>query len=462
MNKYLFAKWLLVFLLIAEVVFSQGTGRSGPPLPDAHFYAGRREALRQLLPKHAVAVFFTSPERIRTGDFPFPYAPDPHFFYLTGSREAHGILFVFTDSVEWGGYKSNEFLVVQDKVLKEELWTGKRMGAKGAAAELGFGVVFGAHVFDSLVIDFKQCAHLFVSYPRDFDAMHPCEDNRLLGKLVNHFNAFVEGLPVESPDALLARLRVIKLPEEIALEKYAISISVQGHRALMQKLRPGMFEYQAQAIMEYEFKSGGAEFVAYSSICGSGENSCTLHYDKNDRLMQQGDLLLADCGAEYHGYCADVTRTLPVSGHFTEAQRQIYELVLKAQEAGIAACLPGNTFDAQRKVAQETIAEGLVALGIIKEASAYRTYFMHGTSHFVGLEVHDVGKEKYLQPGELLTVEPGIYIPAGSDCDPKFWNIGVRIEDDILITDTGYVNLSGDAPRAVAAVEALMNGSAVK
>ncbi|WP_139925326.1 aminopeptidase P family protein [Hymenobacter sp. DG01] len=254
----------------------------------------------------------------------------------------------------------------------------------------------------------------------------------------------------------LARLREVKTAEEIALLRRAVRISAIGQQEVMKATRPDMGEMELQGLHEYVYKKYGAEFEGYPSIVGAGSNACILHYTENDKTQVKNDLLLMDCGAEYHGYSADVTRTIPPSGKFSPAQRQIYELVLAAQDAGFAACKPGNEFQAPHKAAQKVITDGLLRLGIIKKPEEVRTYFPHGTSHYLGLDVHDPGTYGPLQAGAVITVEPGIYIPEGSPCDKKWWNIGVRIEDDILITQQGYENLSREAPRTVAEVESMM------
>ena len=254
----------------------------------------------------------------------------------------------------------------------------------------------------------------------------------------------------------LGELRAIKTPEELALLRRAVRISAQGQREVLKLLRSEMGEMEVQGLHEYVYRRYGAEFQGYPSIVGGGANACILHYETNDRQHLDNDLVLMDCGAEYHGYSADVTRTAPPSGTFSPAQRQIYELVLAAQEAGFAACRPGTEFNAPNQAAQEVVANGLLKLGIIGKKAEFRRYFPHGTSHYLGLDVHDRGNYGPLQAGNVITVEPGIYIPAGSPCDPKWWNIGVRIEDDALITATGYENLSAEAPRNVADIEQLM------
>ncbi|MDO7845092.1 aminopeptidase P N-terminal domain-containing protein [Hymenobacter sp. M29] len=254
----------------------------------------------------------------------------------------------------------------------------------------------------------------------------------------------------------LGDLRAIKTPEELVLLRRAIRISAQGQREVLKLLRPDMGEMDVQGLHEYVYRRYGAEFQGYPSIVGGGANGCILHYETNDRQRLDNDLVLMDCGAEYHGYSADVTRTAPPSGTFSPAQRQIYELVLAAQEAGFAACRPGADFDAPNKATQDVVAAGLQKLGIIKKKDEFSRYYPHGASHYLGLDVHDSGSYGPLQVGNVITVEPGIYIPAGSPCDPKWWNIGVRIEDDALITPTGYENLSAEAPRTVADIEKLM------
>ncbi|OWP65182.1 Xaa-Pro aminopeptidase [Hymenobacter amundsenii] len=257
-------------------------------------------------------------------------------------------------------------------------------------------------------------------------------------------------------DAALDQLRGVKTPEEVALLRRAVRISAVGQQEVMKAAHPGMGEREMQGLHEFVYRKYGAEFEGYPSIVGAGANGCILHYETNNKPQVGNDLVLMDCGAEYRGYSADVTRTIPPSGKFSPAQRQIYELVLAAQEAGFAACRPGADFQAPGQAAQKVIAAGLRQLGIITKDEEMRRYFPHGTSHHLGLDVHDRGGYGPLLAGNVITVEPGIYIPQGSPCDKKWWNIGVRIEDDVLITGQGYENLSREAPRTVAEIEALM------
>src|SRR5690606_1767521 len=254
----------------------------------------------------------------------------------------------------------------------------------------------------------------------------------------------------------MAGLRQIKLEEELVLLKKAIRISAMGQREIMKAMHPGMSETEVQGVHEFVYKKYGSEYEGYPSIVGAGNNGCVLHYIENNKMQVENELVLMDLGAEYHGYTADVTRTIPANGKFTAEQKAIYDLVYEAQEAGIAASTVGNGFRAPDAAARKVINEGLVKLGIIKTETEGRKYFPHGTSHYLGLDVHDPGLGRPFEANMVITVEPGIYIPEGSDCDKKWWGIAVRIEDDILITANGPVNLSEDAPRKSDEIEALM------
>ncbi|NVJ87568.1 MAG: aminopeptidase P family protein [Algoriphagus sp.] len=254
---------------------------------------------------------------------------------------------------------------------------------------------------------------------------------------------------------MMDQLREVKTAEEIKLLQKAAKISAVGQIEVMKATQPGMSEREIQGIHEFIYKRYGAEGIGYPSIVGGGNNGCILHYIENDMAHINERLVLMDLGAEWRGYTADVTRTIPVSGKFSPEERAIYELVLKSQEAGIELCKPGVEFSEIGRVTREIINEGLAELGIIKKGQRHN-YFPHGTSHHLGLDVHDRGGYGPLKEGMVLTVEPGIYIPEGSDCDPKWWGIAVRIEDDILISPEGPVNLSGDAPRTVAGIEQMM------
>ncbi|MCR9227551.1 MAG: aminopeptidase P family protein [Flavobacteriaceae bacterium] len=255
---------------------------------------------------------------------------------------------------------------------------------------------------------------------------------------------------------VMAELRQDKTPEEIKLLKKAIEISAVGQIEVMKAMHPNMSETEIQGVHEYVYKRYGAEYEGYPSIVGGGHNGCILHYIENSKTKVGDDLVLMDLGAEYHGYTADVTRTIPANGKFSPEQKAIYDIVYNAQEAGIAASLVGASFRDPHQASLDVVTKGLIDLGIIKEAKQARVYFPHGTSHYLGLDVHDAGTYQALKPNQVITVEPGIYIPENSDCDQKWWGIAVRIEDDILITENGPVNLSGMAPRKSEEIEKLM------
>jgi Xaa-Pro aminopeptidase len=287
----------------------------------------------------------------------------------------------------------------------------------------------------------------------DYDSWMERRTELLQGRSEGHMLRFV-----------LDELRTIKTEEEMRLLQQAIDITGEAHREVMRQVRPGWTEYEIEALVEYTFKRLGAEYPGFPSIVGSAENSVILHYETNRRTTEEGDVVVIDIGAEYHGYTADITRTIPLSGGYSDEQRAIYEIVYAAQQAGIDAAEAGSAFYAPHQAAQRVLAEGLARLGLISgpnDQAGLRRFFMHGTSHYLGLDVHDVGSGGPLLSGTVITVEPGIYIAAADDIDPKWWNIGVRIEDDILVTEEGPVLLSGRAPRQIDEVERLMGARPV-
>jgi Xaa-Pro aminopeptidase len=260
-------------------------------------------------------------------------------------------------------------------------------------------------------------------------------------------------------ESVLTDLREIKTDEELRFLQEAIDITAAAHREAFRSIEPGLREYEVEAVIEYVFHREGAEYPGFPSIVGSGENSVILHYESNRRQMEDGDLVVMDIGAEYRGYSADVTRTVPVNGQFSEPQRLIYESVLAAQEAAIAAAQPGTALQALNAAAAAVLAERLIEFGILSDPAGLRRFFPHGVSHYLGLDVHDAGTYGPLRPGSVITVEPGIYIPPTEGVDQRWWNIGVRIEDDVLITEDGPVVLSGAAPKSIDEIEALMSES---
>jgi Xaa-Pro aminopeptidase len=422
------------------------------------FHEGRRTALRQIMPENSVAVIFSNPVRNRSNDVDFQYAPDPDLYYLTGLMEPHAVLLVFSSPVSIDGVPVYELLFVQDRDSLNEIWNGKRLGLDGAKTHLGINHVYNNKSFPAILPDFSSFDRILVKFPSDIRESKSSRTtlNSMVYLLKEHIEKSGKEASVPAMLKLMASLREIKLPEEIKLLQKAVDITVEGFAEVIRAIEPGITEYQAQAIVEFYFKHRGAEYPGYGSISGGGGNTCVLHYVTNRKTTQDGDLLLMDMGAEYHGYTADVTRTVPVNGKFSEEQLQIYNLVLEAQEAGIKACKAGNSFQEPGKVAMDIISNGLIKLGLINSPGEARKYFNHGTSHYLGLEVHDPGNYGPLKPGMVITVEPGIYIPKGSKCDKKWWDIGIRIEDDVLITDSEPFVMSGKLEKKAVDIEKLM------
>ena len=439
------------------------------------FHANRREALRSKMPANSVAVFFANPVRNRANDVDYVYHQDPNFYYLTGNKEPHAMVLIFKENQTIQGKKFNEVLFVQERNEYDEMWTGKRLGVLGAQDELGFRVAYNGSEFKSYAIDFSKFDKIF--FEQFKNDVRDTKNNADLYDLIKTFkekvsfdliqlnnttddkinNEIKKRLDTEFLKGAMASLREIKTKEELVLLKKAIEISAIGQLEIMKAMHPNMSEKEAQGVHEFVYKKYGAEYEGYPSIVGAGNNGCILHYvDNNKTLIGDNNLILMDLGAEYRGYTADVTRTIPANGKFTPEQKLIYDLVYKAQEAGIAAYTIGTKMDKPNAIARKIINKGLADLGIISSENSYHTYFPHGTSHHIGLDVHDPGNYNRFEENMVVTMEPGIYIPNGSDCDEKWWGIGVRIEDDILITKNGPVNLSILAPRTSTAIEAAM------
>ena len=455
MNTKRILYWLLI-LIAPLITVAQQTTQYPTDYLSPEFHAGRRAAFKEKLSANGVGIFFASQVRVRTNDVDFQYAQNKNFYYFTGLEESDALLLLFKQPITILNKTGTEFIFVKKRDPQKELWTGKILGAEGVKEKYKIENVFINDDFTANAVDFSSIDSVFSAYRGEdiFSKYKRAEDPlaRMASIVDSIINSQNKPIATRSTQMILSSLRGIKQPEEIALIAKAAAISCEGHNDVMRAIQPGMTEYQAQAIMEYHFKANGSEYPGYPSINGAAENACVLHYITNLKLMNDGDLLLSDCAAEYHGYTADVTRTVPAGGKFTPAQKIIYELVLKAQDAGIAACVPGAPFGVADAAARKVVNEGLIKLGIAANEAEARKYFPHGTSHHLGLDVHDIGPRTLL-PGVVLTVEPGIYIPPGSNCDKKWWSIGVRIEDDILITETGNKNLSEGSPRTVEAIE---------
>lgn len=445
----------LFCLLMPAITIAQQTTEYPNDYLSPEFHAGRRAAFREMMPDNSVGVFFASQVRVRNNDVDYQYAQSKNFYYLTGLEEPNALLLLFKKPVTILEATGTEFIFVQNRNPQQEMWTGKILGSEGVKNKYKIANVFTNDKFTANTFDFNSVDTILSLYKgEDILSKYSNRDqlSRMAAIVDNFINETKKPLSDRSTRMIMSSLRGIKQPEEIKLLEKAATMSCEGHNDVMRAVKPGMTEYQAQAIMEYNFKKNGSEYPGYPSINGSSENACVLHYVTNLRKMNDGDLLLSDCAAEYHGYTADVTRTIPVNGKFTPEQKLIYELVLEAQDSGFAACKPGAPFGDVDAAARRVVNRGLIKLGIAANEQEARQYFPHGTSHHLGLDVHDMGP-RILQEGVYITVEPGIYIPPGSKCDKKWWSIGVRIEDDILITKDGHRNLSASSPRSVAEIE---------
>lgn len=478
--------------LIMLFFLNLAIGQSGNPTDylSAQFHKERRQAFRAKMPINSVAVLFGNPVRNRANDVDYVYHQDPDFYYLTGYREPNCVLVLFSsDQTDKEGKKYNELLYVQEKNESEEQWTGVRLGVSGAKNDLGFDYAFNGKEFLKSGINFSSFNKVFfkeISEDNGETSQRAATD---LYKLINSFKSQIGfnisldskainngteefrnksinaaskiSLDIKSIPDFMASLREIKGKEELVLLTKAIRISAMGQREIMKAMHVGMSESEIQGIHEFIYKKYGSEFEGYPSIVGAGNNGCVLHYIENSKTKVANDMVLMDLGAEYRGYTADVTRTIPANGTFSAEQKLIYDLVYQAQEAGIAASKVGVSFGALDAIARKIINKGLVKLGIAKSEEKANKYFPHGLGHHIGLDVHDPGLYNTLEANMVITIEPGIYIPIGSDCDEKWWEIAVRIEDDILIAPNGPVNLSAEAPRKWQEIEELMKEKSV-
>jgi Xaa-Pro aminopeptidase len=421
-------------------------------------YHQRRAALLAKMEPNSIAVFKANDPDNRSNDVNYQYRQESNFLYLTGCNEPMSYLVLAPEGVQVDSVTTpREVFFVRPK---QRSAAGESMGIEGAKSELGFQVVLPSSELQSFVkraLAAKKILYYSPSVP-DLSYDPLMEKRYILSREVkNELQLAFPGLEIKTLLGAVAEMRGIKSVVEIALLQKAIDATVAAHIEAMKSCQPGMYEYELQAVIEYCFTKYGAEYTGFPSIVGSGPNSCILHYEANRRQTKNGDVVVMDLGAEYQGYSADVTRTIPVNGTFSPAQKAIYEIVLRAQEEAIKELKPGVPGNASGQKAVEVISDGLVKLGIIKDKSEARRYYLHGISHGIGLDVHDVGIfGKPLTPGMVLTVEPGIYIPEGSPCDKEYWNIGIRIEDDVLITENGLRVLSAGAPKTIDEIEALM------
>jgi Xaa-Pro aminopeptidase len=411
-----------------------------------------------------IAVIPNAPQARRNGDVQYRYRPDSDFFYLTGFTEPKAVVVLAP------GRTNGEFLIFcRERDPVQEMWDGGRVGLEGAVNTFGADDAFPFEDIEDIIPSLlENRSKVYCNLGR-----YPGFDKQLLRWLSDVKTRRRSGVtaPGELVDlgCILHELRLIKRASELRVMKKAAAISVNAHRRAMTRCAPGMREYEIEAELEYVFRQGGAQYPAYPSIVAGGANACVLHYIDNRDRLRKGDLLLIDAGAELDCYCADITRTFPINGRFSATQKALYDIVLAAQLAAIDAVKPGATFNEPHEAAVRVISTGLKDLKLLKgsvdgliEKGAYQKFFVHRTSHWLGLDVHDVGEYRLgdawrvLEAGMVLTVEPGIYVPAEKSIPKKWQGIGIRIEDDVLVTRAGHEVLTDDAPKHPEAIEDLM------
>ncbi|MDD3328750.1 MAG: Xaa-Pro aminopeptidase [Zoogloea sp.] len=434
------------------------------PVDIAPFQARRARLLQTMQEAGGgVAIIPTAPERIRNRDTHHGYRFDSYFYYLSGFREPEAVLVLVA------GDAPKSLLFCRSKDIEREIWDGFRFGPDAAREAFGFDEAHPIAELDA------KLAELLANQPTIFHSMgyEPDWDRRVTDAL-NRVRAQARSgchAPAQIRDvrSLLDEMRLVKDAAEVATMRRAADISAGAHRRAMAATRPGAFEYEVEAELLHEFRRHGSQAPAYGSIVAGGANACVLHYVDNQCRLQDGDLLLIDAGCELDGYASDITRTFPVNGRFSGPQKAVYELVLAAQAAAIAAIRPGIDWNTPHDAATRVLAQGYLDLGLLQgsldgvlESGSYRQFYMHRTGHWLGLDVHDAGEYKLggewrlLAAGNVLTVEPGTYIRPADGVPEAFWNIGIRIEDDALVTPAGCDIITHAAPKSVADIEALM------
>jgi Xaa-Pro aminopeptidase len=422
------------------------------------------EFMRRMQP-NSVAIIPAAREATRSNDTHYRFRQDSDFFYLTGFEEPEAI------AVIKPGETHEYVLFVRPRDPEREIWDGRRAGVEGAKSEFGAAEAFPVAEFDGQlreILDGAETLYYRLGVHRDLDDKIISEIGNM--RAVNR-KPIHPPTTIIDPATIIHELRVIKSPDELELMQKAADIAAEAHVEAMKAARPGMREYEVEALIEQVFRRHGAAGPAYTSIVGAGPNATVLHYINNDGELRQGELLLVDAGAEYKGYASDITRTFPIDGRYSQPQRDIYDLVLKAQMSCVEMVRPGVTHDQLKQHSIEVLTEGMVELGLLQgepeqliKDKKYEKFYMHGLGHMLGIDVHDVGAYYYgkesraLEPGVVMTVEPGIYIaPDTKDVPEKYLGIGVRIEDDVLCTNNGPRVLTSKVPKNPDQIEELMS-----
>ncbi len=425
----------------------------------------RRQQLMQLLGNNSIAILPTATEKNRNSDSDFPFRPTSDFIYLTGFNEPESVAVFIT------GKKNGKFIVFcRERNAKMEIWHGRRAGLEGVKKDFGADEVYAISELDEILPTlFENRERIYYTLAQNISF-----DKHILQGIGAVRQKARTGISapeaVISLDPIIHEMRLFKNKAEIQTMRKAAKISAAAHIKAMQTCRPGIREYEVEAELNHTFTKHGCP-PAYNSIVGGGENGCILHYTENNAVLNDGELLLIDAGAELNYYASDITRTFPVNGTFSPEQKQVYNIVLKAQLAAIKKVKPGNHWNQPHDAAVKELTKGLIDMGLLKgdlkeliKNKAYQSFYMHRTGHWLGMDVHDVGQYKTqgkwrkLEPGMVLTIEPGLYIAAKSKgVNKKWWNIGIRIEDDVLVTQDGCDVLSKDTPKTVSDIEAIMS-----
>lgn len=433
-------------------------------IPLREFSRRRRNLIEHMAPE-GIAILPSAPERVRNRDVHYPFRQDSDFHYLTGFDEAEAVLVLIP-----GREHGESVLFCRERNPEKERWDGFRAGPEGAVADFGLDDAFPIDDIDEILpgmIEGRSRVYYSMGLDAQFDARVMEWINVIRSKVRSGAQPPGEFIALEH---YLHDMRLYKSAAEIRVMEQAAQISAEAHCRAMRLCRPGLHEYQLEAELVGHFMRRGSRSPAYPSIVGGGANGCVLHYIDNAAVLRDGDLVLIDAGCELDYYAADITRTFPVNGRYSPEQRALYEVVLAAQSAAIEAVKPGNHWNQPHEAALRVLVEGLVDLGILKgkvedliDQEAYKPFYMHRTGHWLGMDVHDVGDYKVgaawrvLEPGMVLTVEPGLYISPGQDgVDPRWQGIGIRIEDDVTVTREGCRVLTADVPKTVAEIEALM------
>ena len=428
-------------------------------------FARRRKELMALMTANSIAVIAAAPERVRSRDTYYPYRQDSDFFYLTGFAEPEAVMVLIP------GRKQGQFIMFcRERDRAREIWDGYRAGPDGACEHFGADDAFPIADIDEILpglIEGRDRVYYGVGKDQQFDAHLMEWVNNIRKRARAGASPPAEFIDL---DHLLHELRLFKSAAEIKLMANSARVAARAHARAMTACKPGLYEYQVQAEIEHEFAMAGARSPAYGTIVGGGANGCILHYVENSAVLNDGDLVLIDAGCELDYYASDITRTFPVSGRFSAPQQAIYEIVLAAQYAAIGATVAGNHWNQPHEVTVKIITQGLVDLGLLKgsvdeliDKGAYTDFYMHRAGHWLGMDVHDVGDYKVdqhwrlLEPGMVMTVEPGIYIAPDNHKVAKKWRgIGIRIEDNVAITKKGTQVLTADAPKTIDDIQALM------